>query len=131
MYVILILFFASLSGIVWMLGRKLELFADEAGFHSEEVLFEVPFLKEVKNITVTGIKKHGYSGLVGTIRLYMRSSNFVKDRYEKAKVSIKNKTNKQGHLMERQEISKFLKVVSDYKHKIREIKHKIKEEEKI
>ena len=43
------------------------------------------------------------------------------------KVNKKNQAN--GKAGEKVEVSKFLKMMSDYKQKIREIRHKIKEEE--
>ena len=103
---ILILFFGSLMGIIFMIGRKLVLLKNGRVSPSAEITFEIPYLKEAKHLTLKNIKKHGYSGLVGS------------------------KSRSKTSSADKQEISKFLKIISDYKHKIREIKHKIKEEEK-
>ena len=48
------------------------------------------------------------------------------------KIRVKNIAKKRngGHWPEKNEVSKFLKMISEYKRKIREIKHQIKEEEK-
>src|SRR3989344_2760652 len=42
---------------------------------------------------------------------------------------IRNRINQSQASGERPEVSKFLKMISNYKHRIKEIKHKIKEEE--
>lgn len=131
MYLLLILFFSSLFLIIFMIGRKLVTTTQEQILNQEEVLFEFPYLKEVKHITITSIKKHGYSGLVTTLRFYIRSINFLKYRYAETKNKIKNRNNKNHINGEKQEISKFLKIIGDYKQKIREIKHKIKKEENL
>ena len=125
---ILILFFGSLMGIIFMIGRKLVLLKNGRVSPSAEITFEIPYLKEAKHLTLKNIKKHGYSGLVGTIRLYVKSSNFVKNKYREVKVKIidLSKSRSKTSSADKQEISKFLKIISDYKHKIREIKHKIK-----
>lgn len=129
MYLLLILFFGSLFGIIFMIGRKLVMLQNGYVVQKEEIVFEVPFLKKAKHITIKNIKKHGYIGLVETIRFYIQTSNLIKNKYQQAKNKIKNR-NKEGIMAEeKKEISKFLKVISEYKRKIREIKHKIKEEE--
>jgi hypothetical protein len=129
MYFLLILFFGSLLGIIFMIGRKLVMLQNDYVVQREEIMFEVPFLKKAKHITIKNIKKHSYIGLVATIRFYIRSTNFLKNKYQEVKTKIKSR-NKEGIIdSEKKEISKFLKMISEYKHKIREIKHKIKEEE--
>lgn len=99
----------------------------------DEIFLKAPYLEELKHKIVKNIKKHGYIGLVTTIRFYIKSTNFVKNKYDEARTAIKNihpkKSNNEKE--DKQEISKFLKIISEYKHKIREIKHKIKEEEKL
>src|SRR3989338_2595431 len=129
MYLLLTLFFASLSSIIFMIGKKLVIIQNEKTTHSEEVLFELPYIKEIKHATIKNAKKHGYAGLVATLRLYVRSSDFIKDKYKKLKEKIEERKNKNSLNGEKQEISKFLKVIGDYKHRIREIKHKIRKEE--
>lgn len=132
MYLLLILFFGSLLGIIFMIGRKLVMLKNGYVVQREEVVFEVPLLEKAKHITIKNIKKHGYIGLVATIRFYIRSTNFLKNKYQEVRTKIKNMSNRnknQNLIEDKQEISKFLKMISEYKHKIREIKHKIKEEE--
>ena len=129
--VLLILFFASLISIIIMMGRKLVLLKQEEFINHEEILFELPYLKEIKHLTIANIKKHGYILLVATVRLYVRGTSTLKSKYEEIKTKIKNRNNKNHIIGERKEISKFLKIIAEYKHKIREIKHKIKKEENL
>ena len=131
MYILLILFFTSLLSLSFMVGRKLFALEREQILNHEEVALELPYLKEVKHITVTNIKKHGYSGLVAIIRLYVRGVNFLKNKYDGIKIKIKNLSHRNKVNNQNKEISKFLKIIGDYKQKIREIKHKITKEENL
>ncbi|MEK7190495.1 MAG: hypothetical protein AAB661_01880 [Patescibacteria group bacterium] len=114
-----------------MLGRKLIMLQNGQISRREEIIFKTPYLEEWKHSTVKNIKKHGYTGLVAAIRFYVRGTNLLKNKYQKIKIKVKNihHQNSNNDSPEKREISKFLKIISDYKHKIREIKHKIKEEE--
>lgn len=95
-----------------------------------EVELEIPYLNEVKDVTVRRVKRLGYMGLVTTIRLYFKSSNVVKSGYKGLKEKLKNVQNHEAlNGAIGQEASGFLRVVSDYKTKIRRIKHQIREEE--
>lgn len=129
MYFFLILFFLSLFGIAFMISRKLLVLGDAPIEQREEILLEIPYIEEWKHLTVKGVKRHSYLALVATIRLYVRSSNFIKDKYEKILTEIENK--RKEHIIKRgkKEVSRFLKTVSDYKRKVREIKHRVAEEE--
>jgi hypothetical protein len=129
MYFLLILFFTSLLGIIIMVGRKLVLIKNGQAFSIEEKFFKTQYLEECKDLTIKNIKKCSYKGLVATIRCYIRSSNFLKNKYEVVKIKIKNMRGKKLNDNEKKEVNKFLKMISEYKHKIREIKHKIREEE--
>ena len=130
MYIFLILFFTSLSAIIFMIGRKLVLVQNGQIPHKEGVFFEVRHLEKVRQATIRGAKKYGHQSIVTTLRLYIRSMNLLKNKYGELKIKMEN-WNKQSHINgEKKEISKFLKIIGDYKHKIKEIKHKIHEEEK-
>jgi len=131
MYFLLTLFFISLLGIIIMIGRKLVLLKNGQILRKEETILKVSYLEEWKHLTIKNIKKHGYAGLVATVRFYVRSSNLLKNKYQEAKIKIKNirAKNLNSDSGEKKE-NKFLKMISEYKHKIREIKHRIKEEEK-
>jgi hypothetical protein len=129
MYFLLILFFGSLIGIIFMIGRKLA--ASNNGqapyiTYTEDTRVQTPFLEEWKHLTVKNLKKHSYAALVVTIRYYVRSSNLLKNKIK----NIRNK-NTNGDTARKREASGFLKMISEYKHKIRKIKRKIKEEENL
>ncbi len=136
MYFLLILFFGSLFGITFMIGKKLLMLQNGQITHkgSMETFLKVQYLEELKHSAVKTIKKYSYHGLVTTIRFYFQSANLLKNKYRELKIKIKEKLSKResrfnGDLPKRREVSKFLKMISEYKQKIREIKHKIKEEE--
>ncbi len=131
MYFLLILFFASLLSIIFMIGRKLAVLDHEQELNHEEVLVKVPYLKEITHLTVENAKKHGYSLLVVAIRLYIHGVELLKNKYEQIKIKIKNRIKKNNTNGEKKEISKFLKIIGDYKHKIRELTHKIKKDENL
>lgn len=129
MYLLLILFFMSLISIIIMIGRKLAILDHEQVLNQEEVLLELPYLTKIKHLTFINIRKYGYSILVTTLRSYIRSTNFLKDTYKEVKIKIQDRNNKNKTDGEKKEISKFLKIIGEYKQKIREIKHRIKKEE--
>lgn len=132
MYFLLILFFGSLAGISFMIGKKLLMLQNGQVFDRNETFLKAPHLEELKHKTIKNIKKYGYAGLVTTIRFYIKSTNLLKNKYEEARIKIKSLYSKKSNSEtgDRQEISKFLKIISEYKRKIREIRHKINEEEK-
>jgi hypothetical protein len=118
-----------------MIGRKLIVLQNEQGpaeyLSAESVSFEIPYIKEIRSATARNIKKYAHVTLVTTLRIYIRSNNFAKNKYQEAKIKIKNKRARSrlnGDMPEGQ-ASSFLKKMSDYKHKIRKIKQKIREEE--
>jgi hypothetical protein len=137
MYFILILFFGSLFGIIFMIGRKLLMLQSGQASYREnaETFLKAQYFEELKHSAIKTIKKHRYTGLVTIVRIYVRSSSFIKDKYEQIKIKIKNiyhkKIRSEVEVKEKQEVPKFLKIISEYKNKIREIKHKIKEEENL
>ncbi len=131
MYFLLILFFTSLLGIIFMIGRKLMMLQNGQVLNREEVLLKTPYLEEWKQTTIKKIKEHGHAGLITTIRFYVRSTNLLKNKYQKIKNAVKDLHSKKLNEGEKKEVSKFLKMISEYKQKIRRIKNKIHEEEKI
>ena len=128
MYLSLILFFTSLISIIFMIGRKMAKLEHEQILNHREIIFDLPYVKEIRHITVKNIRKMGHAGLVYTLRSYIRTVSFLKYRYEEIKIKIKNGSRNQAN-GQKKEISKFLKTVGDYKSKIREITHRIKKEE--
>jgi hypothetical protein len=128
---ILILFFASLIAITFMVGRKLLMLQNGEIQQGQEIAFKAPALEEWKHITIRGAKRHSYNILVITIRFYFRTTNLLKLKYQDVKIKVKNIRRKSHVQAEKQEISKFLKVISEYKSKIRKIKQQVKEEENL
>ncbi len=129
MYLFFVLFFTSLISIIIMIGRKLVLLQNGQVSSNEEVTFEVPHLEKVKHFTIENIKKYEHIILVKTVRLYVKGINFFKNKYQAVKIKIKDRRMKNNLNGENKETSKFLKIIGDYKNKIREITHKIKKEE--
>lgn len=131
MYFLLILFFTSLLGIAFMIGRKLLVLQNGEILSNEEIILKTEYIEEWKHASIKNIKKYGYILLVITIRIYFRCINFIKNKYQEFKKRLKNIRHKNISNIseEKKQISKFLKIISEYKQKIREIKHKIKEEE--
>jgi hypothetical protein len=113
-----------------MVGRKLVLLQNRVVFQ-EETIVKTPSLEEWKHLTITNVKKHGYIGLVATIRFYVRSTNFLKNKLEDLKTKVKSINGKKLREEEKREVSGFLKMISEYKQKIRHIKDKVKEEENL
>ena len=133
-YAILILFFSSLISIITMIGRKLVLLQNghtAENNNAEEISFSIHHLQKIKHLVVTNTKKWEHIVLVQTLRLYVKTANLLKNKYEAAKSKIRNLKMRNRAGGEKKEISKFLKIISDYKNRIREIKHKIKKEENL
>ncbi len=131
MYILLILFFASLIGIIIMIGQKLILLQNGRIVVEEKNPLEVRHLEKVKHLTIKNIKKYEHIILVEVLRWYVKSVNFSKDKYRGTKEKIRTMMMKRHINGEKKEISKFLKIIGDYKNRIREIKHKIKKEENL
>ncbi len=115
-----------------MVGRKLVLLKNGNITTTEESEIELINLKELKQSVFQTIKKYEHGVLVAIVRFYIKTVGLIKILYKIIKSKIKNifrKKHKDGS--EKTEVSKFLKVVSEYKRKIREIKHQIKEEENL
>lgn len=134
MNTLLILFFVSLLGISFMVGRKVKLLRRGALEVSGEFPWRVPETHEVRRITVRSLKRYGYVILVISIRSYIKSSDFIKEKYGKLKYriisNIDKRMNKGVVSEEAKEPSKFLKMVSEYKNKVKEIKDRIREQER-
>jgi hypothetical protein len=97
----------------------------------DNVFYKAEHLEEWKNTAVKSLKNYGYKGLVGTIRFYFRSTNFLKRKYQEIKTEMEERRERKlsENGIKKVEANKFLKMISEYKHKIRKIKHQIKEEE--
>lgn len=114
-----------------MFNRKLSLVNNEdIRVLEKETSLQIPYMTEIRHVTIRKIKKYGYVTLVMVIRVYFRSINTIKLKYAKLKFKLSNwHKHEIENGIEKKQISGFLKIVSEYKHKIRKIKHSIKEEE--
>ena len=131
MSIILISFFVSLIGIIVMTGRKFVLLKNGKMIMEEKVAFEGLNIDKTKNLIIENIKRYEHMALVEILRIYVKVSNSLKSKYYKIKERIIN-IHKINHInSEKKEMSKFLKIIRDYKDRIREIKHKIKKEENL
>ncbi len=131
MYIPLILFFASLASIIVMIGRKFVLLKSGQVVGVSETSLEVPHLEKVKHLTIANIKKYEHIILEKIVRMYVKSTNAVKNKYGELKAQIKNKSMAKNINGENKEASKFLKIIVDYKNRVREMKHRIKKEENL
>ena len=131
MHIIVILFFLSLFGIILMISKKIILLRKNELITENSFSVQIPNLQEIGHLTVKNSRKYGYILLVKSVRSYVLSINFLKKEYIKIKNSTKKYIpHKKFKSIEKKD-SKFLKVISDYKHKIKRIKEKIEEEERI
>lgn len=132
MPIIYIIFFISLAGIIVMIGRKLVMLRNGQIKVDEDIEISIPDLDELKDVSMKSAKKYGYLFIFEIIKFYVKSSNLLKNVYKEVKVKVKNVHDKYFPKEEKEnnKNSKFIKMISDYKHKIRKIKHEIIEEEK-
>ena len=139
MYFFLILFFVSLGVITIMIGRKLLLLSNIEGHHHNSYLGEILIsdmldFDKLKNLTLKNGKKLGHATIWVTLRVYIISSNFVNKKRKEIVVKVKNKLNKnrKNNIQEeKKEVSKYIKIISEYRQKIKKMKHRIKEEDGI
>jgi len=132
MQTIFILFFASLLGIIIMVGRKMKLVQNGSELQLEESHPLVPDIEKAKELLYKNSRKASYFALETALRLHIKSSKLAKQKYSELKMKVKNKLMKEpnGEASMNADASGFLKMISDYKHKVRRLKRKIHEEEK-
>ncbi len=134
MYTLLILFIISLAGIIGIMGRKLKFVREKDLVIGGYSHYFVPEIEEVREMVVYALKKYGHMSVVAMVRMQVKSVNFSKKTYALGKDKLSNlqimKNRGWGNVSEEVKVSKFLKMVSDYKQKVREIRHRIHEEEK-
>lgn len=114
-----------------MIGRKIwrkEIVNEEQMM--DDAILEIPYMDEIKYMTVKKMKEYGYVVLLSSIRLSMKSSKIVKRASNEVANIVKKKLFKESNeLSDPKQVSMFLQMISDYKSKIRKIKKKIREEE--
>jgi len=128
MYTLIILFFASLVGIVIMIGRKLQPVRMGVIPESEHAHPFVPDLERARHVAYVNFKKYEHLALVTIVTLSVRFSKMVTSGYRALLAKIQGMRKPKADGAEAEE-NKFLGIITDYKHRIRHIKHKIKEEE--
>lgn len=126
-----LVFFASLVGVMIMIYRKVNHLREGRVLEPGEFLFEIPTLADIRAKTAEKTKVAGELGLIGAVKFYLHSSNLFKALSRETKAFVKkmiyeyySSRNKDGE----HEASKFLKMVGEYKQKVRKIKRKIEEE---
>ncbi len=115
-----------------MIGRKLAPVRNGQVAQSEHSHPFVPELQKIKHFSYESVRKYEHIILVAVVRLYVRFSNFLKYTYGELKTKIKDiRKKRNGNATEgtKQEPNKVLKMISEYKQRVRHIKHKIVEEE--
>ena len=131
----LILFFISLTAIIFMIGRKFSLFKknDTEGLNipTENIMSDLFDVDKFKFFLVKKIKEiiHILTWII--LKIYLISANFISKKRTEIILKIKHKFNKYRKKGGEKEVSKYLKIISEYRHKIKKIKHKIKQEEGI
>ena len=132
MQIIFFLFWGSLLGIIIMIGRKMRRALEGAAANLEEDHPLVPELQKIKDLAHRTARRLGYLSLVLLIRLHFKSSKLLREQYSEFKTKVKNRLMKEpgNEPGNSAPSSKFLKIVSEYKHKVRRIKHRIREEER-
>lgn len=135
MYFLLIIFFISLAGVTFLIGRKVILLRRGGTVETGEFLFIIPSVEEIRVISIRNTKRLAYAILVNTIKLSLKSSNSLKnvsrEIKEKTKIITAKYTKNSEKVIKEKKVSKFLKMISESKQKIRNIKSKIKKEEGI
>lgn len=132
----LILFFLSLTGIIVMIWRELVLVKNGQAARMQHQHALATDLQNLKHLTIKNTKKFGYIAVFEILRFSIKSSNLIKVKSkliinELVKKFTKNKEDSLEEVLEKKEVSKYLRVISEYRQKIRQMKHRIKEEEGI
>jgi hypothetical protein len=132
MYVFLVLFVLSFTAITYIVRRKIAMVKN--GWVPEPLHPHpfVPDMQKLKHFTVANARRMEHMALVTLLRSYVKTLNLLKSQYRKSVAKLNNLKNrnkiKNGEPINT-DASKFLKMVSDYKHKIRTLKRRIHEEE--
>lgn len=135
LYFFFILFFISLAAIIFIVGRRLILIENANKYHhiSEIFVSDILDFDNLKHSAMKNGRKLGHSFMWMILRAYILSSNFINKKWKVVLEKIKSKLHKHRNEDETQEKegSKYIKIISEYKQKIKRMKHKIKEEEGI
>lgn len=130
MTLVLILFFIALIGLVIMIMKRV--FLIRAG--SRIIINDDPYLPpvhEVKHIFVKNTRQYSLIIISIILRTSIRTYIILKRKGNEIARKIINKYNKSTAKLapEKREVNRFLKGISEYKNKIKNLKEKIIEEE--
>jgi len=135
MYFFFILFFISLAVIIFMISRKLLLVNNSVeNIKNETLLSDILDFDRIKHLTIINLKKASHTLLWIVLKTYIISSNFINKKRKELVEKIKSrmsKRHKEEDQPEKKEVSKHIKIISEYRQKIRNMTHRIKEEEGI
>lgn len=135
MYLPLILFFISLVAITVMIWHKVVLLRNGQVLTVEGTHPFAGELEKIKKLTFKNIKKLSIILLFIILKVFIKSSNFLKIKSLSILRYIKRKLIKESKDLDneigRKEASKYLKIISEYRHRIRQMKHMIRKEEGI
>ena len=115
-----------------MLGYKLALIRSGKVVPAKHIHPFVPEIQKIKHLTFKNAKIYEHLALVAIVKFSIQFSNFLKKSYKAIKIrvgDIINKDKDRLSQLEKREVNKFLKMISDYKDKVRHIKHRIEKEE--
>ena len=132
MYVLLSLFFVSLIGIMFMIGRKHILIQNGYAFEEKDFAPDREYFEDLKSKTSKKLSKISFVLLVIMVRFYVKFSDVIKSGYrwslEKIRNVVVKKSDDGAIKIKVQKENKFLKVMGQYKKKIRRIKDKVRQE---
>lgn len=130
MTIVLILFFIALIGLTIMIMKRV--FLIRTG--SRIIINDDPYLPpihEVRHIFVKNTRQYSLIILSIILRTSIRTYIILKRKGSEISSKIINKYNKSTAKLapEKREVNRFLKGISEYKNKIKNLKEKIIEEE--
>jgi hypothetical protein len=121
-----------------MIGRKLAMLGNvnmDTEHHEDTMLISgVVDFDKIKNTTLEGLKKFEHDLIWVILRTYLVTKNILKRTRKELAGKIKARLHRhhsENEIADRKEVSGYIKIISDYRQKIKHIKHKIKEEEGI
>jgi hypothetical protein len=118
---------------MFMIWRKLALVKSGQYYIKEDASFEIPYLEEARDIIIKNLKRYEYLSLVIIVKFALQFSNFLKNKSKELSVKIQNihlKNQSTREIKEKFATSNLLKLIYNYKRKIKRITYKIKQEEK-
>lgn len=131
MYFLIVLFFVSLSGIIFMVGRKLRLIESGRAVPAQ-ASFQMPRMDELEKYAGLIARRLGYFLLVEIIRAYLRLRQLLKKTYVDLKTKLDTWRRERGtEIPVSKEPNRFLRAAAEYKKKISKIRDEIKEEENL